>query len=290
MSLTRREFIVGTTLVSLSPSLLASTHRTDSLKIGILTDAHFAESDTRGTRHYRESIPKLKEAVKVFKDQGVDLAVEIGDFIDAADSRSRGAELAFLRQIDHQFMKVGVPRLYVLGNHCVYSLSKKDFLNTVGQESSFSSRDVNGWHIVTLDACHRKDEVSYDKGNYDWTDTEIPEAQREWLQSDLERTENPTIVFVHQRIDLDKPSPYAVHSAIKVREILSKSGRVAAVFQGHSHTNEHKKIDGVDYVTLGAMVEGSGEENNSYSVLQAGTDRTLKLVGYRKHEAHPFSS
>lgn len=259
------------------------------LRIGVLTDAHFAEADTRGTRHYRESMPKIKEAVKVFKREGIDIAVEIGDMIDAADARSRGAELAFLRQIDHQFMKVGVPRFYVLGNHCVYSLSKPDFLGVVGQEKSYFSKDVNGWHIVVLDACHRKDGVAYDKGNYDWTDTEIPAEQREWLKADLGKSDGPTIVFVHQRIDLDKPSSYAVHSAQAVRRILTDSRRIAAVFQGHSHTNEHKNIDGVDYVTLGAMVEGGGEENNSYSVLHAGADGELKLVGYRNHSGHPFS-
>ena len=246
MSVTRREFLAGTTLLALSPTAFARAAEPGPIKIGIITDAHFADAETRGTRHYRESMVKIKEAVSIFRRENIDLAIEVGDLIDAADSRSRAAELAFLRQIDHQFKKAGAPRMYVLGNHCVYSLSKGDFLGAVGQDRPYFSRDVGGWHVVVLDACNRKDEVEYDKGNFEWTDTEIPEQQREWLAQDLAGTDKPTLVFVHQRIDLDKPSHYAVHSASKVRAILNDSGKVAAVFQGHSHTNEHNRIDGVN--------------------------------------------
>ena len=290
MSVTRREFLAGTTLLALSPTAFARATDPGPIKIGIITDAHYADAATRGTRHYRESMTKIKEAVSIFRQENIDLAIEVGDLIDAADARSSAAELAFLRQIDHQFQKAGAPRMYVLGNHCVYSLSKGDFLGAVGQASPYFSRDVGGWHVVVLDACNRKDGVEYDKGNFDWTDTEIPERQREWLAQDLADTESPAIVFVHQRIDLDKPSYYAVHSASEVRAILKDSGKVAAVFQGHSHTNEHNRIDGVNYVTLMAMVEGGGEQNNAYSVLHCGADGAIRLVGYRKGAANPFAA
>ena len=180
VELTRREFGAGAmaTLVSFRSDIL-TTGGQQGLKIGILTDAHYADAATRGTRHYAESLTKIKEAVSVFQRENIDLAVEVGDLIDAADSRSRAAELAFLRQIDHQFQKAGAPRMYVLGNHCVYSLSKQDFLGAVGQDRPNFSRDVGGWHVVVLDACNRKDGVEYDKGNFEWTDTDIPKRQRE---------------------------------------------------------------------------------------------------------------
>ena len=290
MSVSRREFLVGTTLLAFTPNLLAQVARPKALRIGIVTDAHYADADTRGTRHYRESLAKMKEAVAVFQREGVDFAIETGDLIDAADARSRPAELAFLRQIDHQFKQADVPTMYVLGNHCVYSLNKKEFLGTVGQEKSYFSRDVGGWHIVVLDACFREDGEPYYRGDFDWTDTEIPSEEREWLKGALDATDLPTLVFVHQRVDLDKPNSYAVHSASEVRSILSGSGKVAAVFQGHSHTNEHKLIDGVNYVTLTAMVEGSGDQNNAYSVLHCDADGSIRLDGFRKHGDHPFAS
>ena len=290
MSVSRREFLAGTTLLALSPSLLARISRPGSLKIGILTDAHYADADTRGTRHYRESLKKMQEAVELFRQEEVTFAIETGDLIDAADARSRPAELAFLRQINHQFKQAGVPTMYVLGNHCVYSLNKNEFLRTVGQKESYFSRDVEGWHIVVLDACFRKDGEPYYRGDFVWTDTEIPAEEREWLKSDLAATDLPTLVFVHQRVDLDKPNHYAVHSAKEVRAILSQSGMVAAVFQGHSHTNDHNLIDGVNYVTLTAMVEGGGDQNNAYSVLHCEPDGSIRLAGYRQHRDHSFAS
>ena len=55
-------------------------------------------------------------------------------------------------------------------------------------------------------------------------------------------------------------------------------------FQGHSHRNDLQQIEGIDYVTLVAMIEGSGEENNGYGVLEIHKDGSLRLKGFRRQE------
>ena len=89
-------------------------------------------------------------------------------------------------------------------------------------------------------------------------------------------------VFVHQRLDLDVSSHYAVRQSAEARAILSGSGKVKSVFQGHSHKAERKDIDGVPYITLTAMIEGSGKENNAYSVLELSGDGRAVLTGRRR--------
>jgi predicted phosphodiesterase len=98
----------------------------------------------------------------------------------------------------------------------------------------------------------------------------------------------PTIVFVHQRLDLAPSSSYAVKSSPAVRAMLEASNKVLCVFQGHSHKNEYAHINGIHYCTLRAMVEGSGAENSGYSVLNIFADKTLQLEGFRGHAQHPW--
>ena len=61
-----------------------------------------------------------------------------------------------------------------------------------------------------------------------------------------------------------------------------------AVFQGHSHQNDLKDIDGIHYCTLVAMVEGSGLENSGASVLELHDDGTIHVTGFRKQKSYDW--
>jgi alkaline phosphatase len=259
------------------------------LKIGLLTDAHYAEAESRGTRYYRESLAKMREAVTRLNAEKVDIAVELGDLIDTPQPPDPAKERGFLRAIAGEFGKIRAPRHFVLGNHCVSGLTKEQFLQTVGQKRSWYSFDRNGVHCIVLDACFRKDGQPYAPGTFAWTDSDIPPEQRAWLAADLSATPHPALVFVHQRLDEAPGAGYRIQSRAAVREILEKSGKVRAVFQGHSHKNELQTIGGIPYCTLAAMVEGSGPANSGYSVLSVGPDGTLALTGCRRHADHPFA-
>ena len=248
-------------------------------RLGIVTDSHFADRDTSGTRHYRESLTKMSEAVSRFAEAKIQLAVELGDFIDAAPTVEE--EIGYLKSIEKVFARCQVPRHYVLGNHCVYTLTKQEFLAQVPQKKSFYSADFGELHLVVLDACFRSDGVDYQRQNYDWTDSNIPASELGWLEADLKKTTRQSVVFVHQRLDVE--SHHGIRNAVAVRRVLEKSGSVLAVFQGHNHLNEHKQIAGIHYVTLAAMVEGSGAQNNGYSLLDVHANGLLALQGFRQH-------
>ena len=61
--------------------------------------------------------------------------------------------------------------------------------------------------------------------------------ERDWLAADLAATTNPTLIFVHQRLD-NAPPGFGMDSRAAVRKILEQSGKVIGVFQGHSHEND----------------------------------------------------
>jgi hypothetical protein len=51
--------------------------------------------------------------------------------------------------------------------------------------------------------CYNEDGSDYDSGNFDWRKTYIPKVEQEWLKLDLKKTQKKTIIFVHQRFDID---------------------------------------------------------------------------------------
>ena len=133
----RRAFLRAGTLVlsaaAVGGSELSASDARPGLQIGLLTDLHYADKPPAGTRHYRETLGKLAEAAGQFEQSKPDFVVELGDLIDAADSVE--TEQRYLKTIDREFAALCEDRHYVLGNHCVDTLTKEEFLG----QSSFRS-------------------------------------------------------------------------------------------------------------------------------------------------------
>lgn len=288
-SLDRRAFLRGSTLVltatAARPAELFSADARPTLRIGLITDLHYADKPPSGSRHYRETLGKLSEATKKFATSEITTLVELGDFIDAAASVD--VEQKYLKRINRDFSAICDDRHYVLGNHCVDTLKKEEFLGTVERERSYYSFDRGGMHFIVLDSCFRSDGQPYQRKNFTWTDANVPAAELEWLQSDLSANEKPVVVFAHQRLDVG--NNHGVRNNGAVRKILEASGNVKLVLQGHSHQNDLKQIAGIHYCTLVAMVEGSGAEQNGYSVMEITGDGTISISGFRKQKSHRWS-
>lgn len=284
----RRAFLKHGTLflaaASQSHRLLAADPPPEPLRFGLITDLHHADKPPAGTRFYRETLTKLAEAAAQFERDKLTFLVELGDFIDAADTPE--IELAYLERVNRDFQQISDDRHYVLGNHCVDMLTKQEFLGAIGREKSYYSFDRGGWHFVVLDACFRADSQPYGRKNSDWKDANLPPHELEWLAADLAEHQRPTIVFAHQR--LDEGGVHAVRNAAEVRRILEASGRVQAVFQGHSHANDYQEIAGIHYCTLVAMIEGSGAEHNGYSTAEVFPNGDIRLTGFRHQQSRDW--
>jgi UDP-2,3-diacylglucosamine pyrophosphatase LpxH len=279
--------LTGATLpVANWDALLASEPSPKDVARGaMITDLHFADKPPAGSRHYRETLDKLAEASEKIAATKPQFVVELGDFIDAADDVE--TEKKYLREVNEAFTKIPGDKHYVLGNHCVYSLNKSEFLEGVGKPKSYYSFDVNGVHFIVLDSCFRSDGEPYGRKNFVWTDPNIPADEVDWLKQDLATNTRKTVVFAHQRLDVG--SPYGVKNAAEIRTIFEESGNVVAVFQGHSHHNEYKDINGVHYCTLVAMVEGAGLENNGYSTLEVAASGDIRVQGFRKQSSRTWA-
>lgn len=269
-------------------AVIAGSSDKPQLRFGMVTDAHYADAAARGERHYRESLAKMSECVRLMNVQKVDLLIELGDFKDQGEPVQENNTLQYLKTIETAFGKFRGPRYHVLGNHDMDSISKNQFQSRIKNTgiprwSTYYSFDVKGFHGVVLDANYKADGSDYDHGNFDWTDSNIPAEELSWLRRDLTSTALPVIVFVHQQLDGD--DDHCVKNAARVRQILQESNRVLAVFQGHKHAGQYSYVENIHYYTLKAMVTGSGMENNSYAIAEVHEDKSIVVTGYRRADS-----
>ncbi len=299
---TRRAFLKGGALVlgglalgGVPRRLWAAIQEEESVKpalrLGVITDLHYADRDRAGTRYYRETLAKLPEAIDKFNSLSLDTAVALGDLIDEAPNVA--GEIGHLKKIDAIYAQFKGDRYYVLGNHCVWTLTKEEFIDNCGMEKAHYSFDKGGFHFATLDACFKRDGTPYGRKNANFSDTYIPAEELEWLKGDLAATKLPTIVLAHQRLDFGPTDGnnnwnMTVKNAPDVRKVLEDSGRVLAVFQGHSHQNDHREVGGIHYCVFRAMVEGSGQEQNGYAVADLFADGSIKIDGFRQQRPYEW--
>ncbi len=291
--MTRRSFInlsafIGTGLF-MQPlhALRPYSFRSPRVMFGLVTDVHYADTDHRNDRYYRESVAKLEECVRLMNERKVDFLIELGDFKDQSDQPSIKETLGYLRTIENILAKFNGPRYHVLGNHDMDSLSKNQFLSNI-ENSGFPMAEAyysfsrGECHFLVLDANFRSDGTPYDQGNYDWKDANIPPNEMEWLRQELQAARRPVIVFIHQKLDGEGDT--TVRNAAEVREILQDSGKVLAVFQGHEHSGGYSCIENIHYYTLNGMIVGSGPESSSYAITEVFEDH-IKVTGFRQAES-----
>lgn len=282
---TRRDFLkvsAGAATAFILPDFSRPVDRELLARIGIVTDSHYAQIDSRNNRYYRESLDKMRECIEFMNREEIDFIVELGDFVNGAEE----CTLEYLHEIEEIFSKFRGARYHVLGNHDLDSLSKNQFQSVVrnfriSQEATWYSFNRNGLHVVVLDANFCADGTDYDSGNFHWADANITPEQLEWLTEDLSKTNLPVIVFVHQLLDEDEGSHY-INNATEVRNVLEKFPNVLAVLQGHQHTGQYHRIGGIHYYTFIAMVEGPGAENSSYSIAEVFENGDIIITGYRR--------
>lgn len=291
----RKEFLYASAILfgGLSLRPYSSFLPSRSIRIGMITDLHYADRPTPGNsnRYYQESLEKLIECVRVMNKEKVDFLIQVGDFKDQDEDPSEIKTLSYLETMVREFNRFQGPVYHVLGNHDHDSISKNQFLKRVKntgfkQAKNFYSFDRNGFHFIVLDANYTSAGIPYDHGNFDWKDCYIPQDQIDWLEDDLQKSDKPTIVFIHQRLDEKEDNKnYCVSNSAEVRFLLERSEKVLLVVQGHDHKGDLNQINEITYYTMKAAIEGSGMENNSFGILEIDRDARMNIIGYYKTDS-----
>ena len=250
--LTRRMLLKGGAL-SLATLILPlpgvadrATKPTKSLTIGLITDLH-----------HGNLVPDADQRLDVFLQAvadrgGVDMLVQLGDFCHPKKNA---------RDLCKRFNAFKSPKLHVLGNHDMDLGTKDQIMAYWEMPARYNSRDVGGYHFVTLDRNHIKHEnkfVPYANANFyvdrakrAWADDE----QLEWLEDDLSKTDLPTIVLTHQPIGVGRNGDHEADArSAQITRILEKANKAAgwtkvqACLCGHRHTDQASTHAGIHYL------------------------------------------
>ncbi|MFC2082927.1 metallophosphoesterase family protein [Candidatus Bipolaricaulota bacterium] len=259
----------------------------ESVRIALFTDSHVHDIDSpaegKVMTNYAERLGSFVEAANAWP---ADVAIELGDFINGAFVMGPGygdpTRIPGILELGLASLEgLEAPMHFVLGNHDLYDLSKAEFLTAVGQEEAYYSFDLGGIHFVILDAeFNDPDESDFDHV-FMRVKCRIPASEIAWLASDLAETDLPTVVFVHQpfdaEFDANAGGPPVVNNA-EIRQLLSDSGVVIAVFQGHDHGNVYMEIDEIHYVTLAAMVDHTQPGPATWSQVSIDLESRVILI------------
>ena len=134
-------FLVGSTLAGAPRLAIAQGDDKPKLRVGLVTDLHYADKPPAINRHYRETSSQARRSRQAVRGgEGRSASSTLGDLIDSADSLE--VEKGHLRRIAKDFAAMPGQHHFVLGNHCVSALTKPEFLEIVGQKASFYSFDA----------------------------------------------------------------------------------------------------------------------------------------------------
>jgi hypothetical protein len=257
--------IIFATTISLN---MSAQSQKPLFSFGVIADVQYADADPAGTRFYRSSAIKLKEALKDLKADSVSFVINLGDLID------RNFE-SYKPMMD-LFESSGQKIYHVAGNHD-YSVDAKykrrlpvlvpyktgyysvvfdnfRFIFLNGNEiSTYSSNNKtsvkNASEILTL--MKEKGEVNA----VDWNGG-ISEKQTAWLRAELNqsRTANQK-VFIVCHFPL---VPENVHNLLNYKEVLSlleNYNNIIAWFNGHNHAGNYGNLNMIHFITFKGMVE-----------------------------------
>ena len=270
------QFGVITSAVVLAATLLCADDK--AITIGFFADAQGSDKDTVSTRHYRDSIAKVKDFVAVMNEWKPDIVVHLGDLIDTWSP-------VYTREISTEVARLTMPCHFVLGNHDV---PRREFTNMLSRQlNSYYSFIVKGLTFIILDGNWNADGSKLEMGSH-WNKVYLVRPQLEWLTLELTRAAGKAIVLIHQRIDEENAmNPHALMNAAEVRRTLENSGKVLAVFQGHDHrTGTRTVINDIPYFTIFGMVEEAYPAVSYAKVVLSITNGSISLSGAGKQPSY----
>jgi len=234
----------------------------DVVRFGLIADVHAHDLDSplegKWMSHTEERLTAFTTAMNEWEP---DFVIELGDFVNGwvvlgAEPGDPARIPDILAWADGLYDQFDGPAYHVIGNHDVYNLDKTQYLDILGIDATYYSFDVEDYHFIVLDVQYAEDGSDL-AHTYTGVAGFVPEIELDWLKANLQASEQPTLVFVHQMLDdfIEEWGRATVINQLELQQLFAEDGDVIAVFQGHDHENVHNVIDGIHYVTFEAMVD-----------------------------------
>jgi hypothetical protein len=263
---------------------------------GVIADVQYCDCETEGSRFYRMSLGKLREAMNSFKADSVHFIINLGDMIDRDYASFKPA----LDIID----SAGLQVYHLTGNHD-YSvddrLKKRLPLPQPGKEGFYSFTimnfrfiALNGNELSTYASANKalvKKAEEYlaalkDSGSVnaiDWNGG-MSSRQLVWLKVQLDEAtikNESVIIFCHFPV-----YPENIHNLLNYKEvnsILMNYHNIIVWFNGHNHAGNYGNFNMIHFVTMKGMVDT--EKGNSFAIVEVYRNKIwIKGAGREKSQ------
>jgi Icc protein len=225
-----------------------------------MTDIHLT--------YERDAVPGFNKAITTINKIKPDFVITGGDLImDALGQRYSTADSLYNLYLS-TVKNLDMPVYNTMGNHEIYGIYKESGADTLNPEygekmfekrlgPSYYSFKHKGWKFIVLNSV----EASKRKGYIGMIDS----VQEDWLKNELRETDKttPIIISSHMPFITANTQKYAGttiandSSAVicNGKEILDlfRGYNLKLVLQGHLHTVEDIYIDGIHFITGGAV-------------------------------------
>lgn len=265
------------------------------MKVGVLADCQYADIPDQHqegrTQRFQEVPKKLQSALENMA--GCDYIIHLGDIIQSQESEELTRKE--LETICSIFESFPIPKLHVLGNHCIGTLSRSMVMERLHiPEPGYYSLDLSAiWKCIVLDTTEMSGHSGYPEDSWQcqeakaylekhpWKDEQphmvawnggITHIQHEWLVKELEDASiegKQVIVCSHHQIN--PSAARRTHLAWNFSEIhqtiASYGSVVKLILSGHDHIGGGCRVVGAGesiqvYITVPAVLEAPHDSNN----------------------------
>jgi len=248
------------TVFLISCNTVKQTKMEDSFSIVFMTDIHL-QPELNAPEGFKQAIDTINSLKPDFVIAGGDL---IMDALGQSYERSDSLYNMYVEMIKN----LNMPVYNTMGNHEIYGLYIRDeavendpeygekmFEKRLGK--SYYSFEHKGWKFYILNSIDDTGRKSY----YGWVDS----TQLSWIKEDLAKTDTTTPIFISTHIPfitafkqkyygstLMNDSSLVVANSKEVLDLFTNHN-LKLVYQGHLHTCEDISIDGIHFITGGAV-------------------------------------
>jgi manganese-dependent ADP-ribose/CDP-alcohol diphosphatase len=295
-------FFVTITLLSMTQknnngsSFCADQSQKPLFSFGLIADVQYCDCDPAGTRFYRSSPAKLREAINSFKEDSAAFIINVGDLIEKdIDSYQK-----VLNIIDSS----GIKTWHCTGNHdfSVESRFKKQIPVLHPLKKGYYSFNYDQFRFIFLNGNEVSTYASNNKAiikeaqrlieslksegeinAIDWNGA-IGKTQLGWLEKQLnESLSNNEKVFLICHFPVYPPDLYNLLNYKEVLSVLEKYNNIIAWLNGHNHSGNYGNYNMIHFVTFKGMVET--ESTNSYALIEVyGNKILIKGSGREKSQ------
>jgi manganese-dependent ADP-ribose/CDP-alcohol diphosphatase len=251
---------------------------------GIITDVQYCNCEAEGTRFYRESTWKLREAMNAFRADSVSFVINLGDLIDHDIESykpvinildSSGLKVYSLTgnhdySVETRYKKrlpVAMPTKegyysFVVQNFRFIALNGNEISSYAGISKAFTNQATE--YLKTL-----RDSASSNAN--DWNGG-ISVKQLQWLKSQLDESvlKNEK-VFLLCHFPVFPEGPFNLLNYREVDDLLVNYHNIIVCFSGHNHSGGYGNFNLIHFVTIKGMVET--ENLNSFAKVEVYGNR-----------------